>query len=339
MTKYKKIFIIILFLFQNCYIMNLTWGQLDILNRRKPITKVINDPKTPNETRQKLLYIEKVRNYAENKIHLKVKDTYKYFSQLDRKVLSWNIIASEKLSLKTKTWKFPIIGEVPYLGYFNYNQAKLEANYLKKRGWDVRISEVAAYSTLGWFNDPLVSPQLEYSYWFLTTLLIHECTHATVWFVNDVPFNESLATFVGYQGALNYFKEEISENEYNKILNSMNTNTGSKEIFFQYTRKLQLLYSQNLPKEIKLEKRSKIFQEFENELISKGYKKPITQEDDHLNNVDLITYNHYNSGGTYFSYTYKNCKENWDCFFEKIKTLSKLTKIDRNNIWRKYYPK
>ncbi len=339
LSKFLKIVLLSSFLLlQNCYIVHVAWGQLDILVRRKSISKILENPNTPENTRKKLEFIENVRDYAENKVSLKVNKTYKYFSQLDRKVLSWNIIASERFALKTKSWKFPIVGEVPYIGYFNYDQAVKKANELRSQGWDVRINEVAAYSTLGWFDDPLVSPQLAYNDWFLAVLLLHECTHATIWFVDDASFNESLASYVGFQGALNYFKEKFGKATIDAMIRNLKKKSGEYKIYARYTYLLQTLYLSKISNEKKNQKRNLLFSSMEKELVKQGYRKELSKTpEDKLNNVDLISYTHYHSGGNYFKYTYRICKQDWNCFFKKIEALKNLNFEDRKKIWRKRY--
>ena len=202
------------FLCGQCYALRQTWGQIEILRLRRPIPEVLADANTPQTVRQKLLFVEKVRRFIQERMQLDIAQTFQYYTQLDRPELAWNVSASESLALKAKTWWFPIVGDVPYLGYFEYADAKAKADALRKEGWDVSLNTVAAYSTLGWFDDPLLSTQLNYSKWYLAQLLIHECAHANLWFVDDVSFNESFASFVGQQGALQFFKESYGVKAY-----------------------------------------------------------------------------------------------------------------------------
>ena len=328
-------FFLLLFCFNiisfRCYLFTQAVGQIKILAAREPITKVLEKKDLPQKTRKKLLFVEKVREFSRHHIFLNVKDTYTYFSQLDRNVLAWNVIASEELKLKLKEWDFPIVGTVPYLGFFSLEDAKDKARELEKENWDVRINEVAGYSTLGWFDDPLISTQLSYSDWYIATLIIHECTHATVWFPNDAYFNESFASFVGRQGALEFFRKYYGKKKYFQILYKLERVKKKRKIYSKYTRKLQKVYHSKLSIEKKRLEKARLFKNLEKALIQKKFANNKIS----LNNVDLLSFSHYHSGGNYFSNAYQRCGYKWKCFFEKIKQLKGLDPQERRKVWRK----
>ena len=329
----------LLFIFCHCYTLKQGWGQLEILYKRKPIVEILGDPKTPQAIRTKLSFVEKVRKFAEKEIGLKVNKTYTNYTQLDRSVLAWNVVASEKLALRAKHWKFPIVGKVPYLGFFSLEDAKEEAEKLRKEGWDVRISVVAAYSTLGWFDDPLLSTQLRYPNWYLASLLIHECAHATLWVKGDVSFNEAFASFVGRQGAFLFYQKTGDSKGYQKMLSDLARNKRKRQIYRHYTYYIQRLYGSKLKDEIKLQKRKVLFSRLEKELIRNGFRKPRKkgEETQAMNNVDLISFSHYHSGANYFAYEFRRCKKSWSCFLEKMDGLKKLSVKERSKVWRRIF--
>jgi predicted aminopeptidase len=118
----------------------------------------------------------------------------------------WNVSACAPLAFESKTWWFPIVGRVPYLGYFERGQADAAAAALARDGWDVYVRETGAYSTLGWFRDPILPSMLTWGEHDLAETILHELAHATLWVKGGVAFNESFASFVGEEGAYRYLE-------------------------------------------------------------------------------------------------------------------------------------
>ncbi len=323
-------FLISLLLFTNCYLASQGWGQLNILLKRQAIQDVLKKKDISAHVRNKLLFVEEVRRFSKTKIQLNVQNTYTDYSHLDRSILAWNVIASERLALKPKIWWFPIVGDIPYLGFFSIDDANEKANELEKKGWDVRVSPVAAYSTLGWFDDPLISTQLKYSDWYLASLLIHECSHATLWFSNDVRFNESFASFVGKEGALQFFRERYGHKKQRQIQAFLAKRKYKHHLYSIYTRRLQKLYASKKTEKEKLIQKKYLFTQLEKILIQNGYKSFSKK----MNNVDLISFEHYHSGEGYFLKIFKKCNKNWKCFLDKMKALHSLTPKKRKTEWR-----
>ena len=324
----------IFFFCNHCYVLNQAWGQLEILRKRKSIAKILEDPKTARPVRSKLLFVEEVRRFAGKHMHLKINETYTYYTQLERQVLAWNVVASEKLALRAKYWEFPIVGSVPYLGFFDRADAEEKAAELRKEGWDSRVSVVAAYSTLGWFDDPLISTQLNYPDWYLAALLMHECAHATLWFKGDVSFNESFASFVGRQGATLFFKHKGDFKGYQKMLSDLERSRQRRQVYRYYTQRIQRLYASKLKDEIKLQRKKALFARLEKSLVQKGFRDPQASKTQAMNNVDLISFTHYHSGSKYFLYEFRKCKKKWPCFLKKMEGLKVLSKKERSKVWR-----
>ena len=356
MKKIQKIFrfcftLGILFLCSHCYVLKQAWGQFDILRKRRPIAKVLKDPQTARPVRTKLLFVEKVRRFTEEHMHLKVNKTYTYYTQLEGPVLAWNVIASEKLALRAKYWKFPIVGEIPYLGFFDLEDAQAKAAELRKAGWDTKVNVVAGYSTLGWFDDPLLSSQLNYPDWYLAALLMHECAHATLWFKGDVSFNESFASFVGRQGSILFYKHTGDSKGYQRMLSDLARHKQKRAVYRHYTWRIQRLYASKLKDKIKLQRKKALFRSLEKKLVQRGFRKPRSQDPQgqdpqgrdpqgrdpqkqSMNNVDLISFTHYHSGSRYFLYEFRKCKKEWTCFLKKMEGLKALPKKKRSKVWR-----
>lgn len=176
-------------------------GQLNIIWNARPVEEFMEDPAFPDSLKRKLALITEVRRFAIDSLGLK--DTRNYKTLYDQKgeEIMWVVTASEPFRLKAKEWDFPVLGSVPYKGFFNKQLALDLREELVKEGWDVSIRNPGGWSTLGWFTDPILSKMLERSEGDLANLIIHEMSHATIFVKDSIDFNENLATFIGDRGA------------------------------------------------------------------------------------------------------------------------------------------
>ena len=189
-----------------CYFTRAAWEDARILSGRRPITEAIRDRAVSPETRAKLRIVLAARDYARDSLDLDVGGSFASFTQLDRDTLVLVVSAAERDWLRAYTWRFPIVGRVPYKGYFDFSEARREAAGLERRGYDVYLRPADAYSTLGWFDDPLLSTTLARDSLNLVETVIHEVTHNTFYAPGHASFNESFAEFVGSRGAAAFFR-------------------------------------------------------------------------------------------------------------------------------------
>ena len=189
-----------------CYLSRGAWEEAKILSRRQPISEIVSDPRTPKEAREKLKLVLAARQYAKDSLKLRTKDSFTTYSRLDHDTLVLVVSAAYRDTLKPYTWWFPIVGRVPYKGYFDFAAAKRDAKNLYDDGFDVYVRPSDAFSTLGFFNDPLLNTTLRGDSTDLANTVIHELTHNTFYASGQVPFNESFAMFVGARGAAALFR-------------------------------------------------------------------------------------------------------------------------------------
>lgn len=193
------------------YIVKSAYHQADLLRRRVPVEEVLQDPNVNPEIRRKLLLTQQVRAFAESDLGLRHTDNYTTFVQLNRPYVTYAVSAAPRYELEHYMWTFPIVGKVPYLGFFDEASAKKEAQKMKDQGMDAMVRGVSAYSTLGWFKDPILSSMLDYQDYDLVNVIIHETVHATIYIKSSADFNEQLATFVGNIGSEIFYLQKEGE--------------------------------------------------------------------------------------------------------------------------------
>lgn len=186
------------------YLVPVVFGQFDILTGSISIEEAIRRGELSDEEVDRLRLIQDVREYAGREMGLNTGDNYTLFYDAGEGPVVYNVSAAQRHQLVAKTWDFPIVGELPYMGFFDRGGAARKFNELLGRGYDVFMYEVDAYSTLEYLPNPILSPMLHRSELSLVETVIHELLHSTVWHLSDTTFNESLATFVGRTGALEY---------------------------------------------------------------------------------------------------------------------------------------
>ncbi len=187
------------------YVIRAGIAEAKILRARRPIHEVVLDPATDERTRTKLTFVAEARNYAIEEFGLDVGRSYTSFTQLESDTLQMVLSASPQDQLTPKTWWFPIIGSVPYKGYFNGDDALKEQRKLEEDGFDTFLRPTAAFSTLGWFAAPLLSTLLRLDEVDLVETVLHELSHNHLFVKGQIRFNESFATFVGRAGAIEFF--------------------------------------------------------------------------------------------------------------------------------------
>lgn len=179
-------------------------GQLRILREARPLEEVLADKNVPDSLKKKILLIQDIRDYAVDSLGLRPSDSYTtLFDQKGEEVL-WVVSAVRPYKMEAKEWWFPFVGTVSYKGYFDYDKVIAEQRELDSLGYDTYVRPVGAWSTLGWFNDPIMSNLLFRGDGSLANTIIHELTHATVFVPDSLTFNENLASFIGHQGALRF---------------------------------------------------------------------------------------------------------------------------------------
>ena len=222
-------------------------GQLEIFRRAHPITEWLTSSELSPPIRHTLQYVLKVRTFASQTLHLPVQDSYSFYADLGRPFVVWNVFAAPPFSLTLKSWCFLVVGCLQYRGYFSQEAAQHFAEELRQQGDEVYVAGIKAYSTLGWFADPLLNTMLTWSPTSLAGVLFHELAHQQLYIPDDTAFNESFATAVEHEGIKRWLTDQGNATD---ILMYQKNYSRYQEFVALITRfhtKLAQLYQQSLP--------------------------------------------------------------------------------------------
>jgi predicted aminopeptidase len=309
------------------YLLKSAKGQINLFTSRVDIEEALKDPQLKEKDRNKLLIAQEARKFAEEELGLKVTKNYTTFVQLHRPYVTYVVSAAPKWELKHHLWSFPILGKVPYKGFFDEKDALEEAQELGKENLDTYTRGVSAYSTLGWFKDSVLSSMLSYEDHILLNTIIHETVHTTLYIKSSADFNERLASFMGNKGMeLYYLKKEGLQSPTLQLAKEENED---EKLFSQFiSKEIQQLETEykNLPESEKIEE--KRIQRFE--LIQKKFNDEVAPKLKHsfksfnkikLNNARLLVYKTYLQDMSDFEELYELMGHDFKRFMGQCKDL------------------
>jgi predicted aminopeptidase len=234
-------------------------GQYALLAQARPIDDWLADPRTSAQLRGKLQSVREIRRFAVTQLALPDNGSYKNYAQLSRQFVVWNVVAAPALSLQAHKWCFPIAGCVDYRGYYDQQEAQAYAERLTREGYDVQVAGVPAYSTLGWFDDPVISTFINYPDGELARLIFHELAHQVLYVKGDSQFNESYATTVEELGVERWLQSRHDE----QLSAAYQAFAARKQEFLalllKYRGQLELNYQSDAGNEEKLQRKAQIF--------------------------------------------------------------------------------
>ncbi|MBK7596789.1 MAG: aminopeptidase [Gemmatimonadetes bacterium] len=219
-----------------------------ILVSRVPISELAKNTQVPDSLREMAGLVMEVRNYA-RALGLDAKETYTTYADVGRDTLLLVLTASPKDCLCPVTWRYPVAGRVPYKGFFDFAAARKAAKEFADQGYDVYLRPSAAFSTLGWFNDPLLSTALSRDSVELASLVFHEIAHTSLWVKGNTAFNESFAQWVGYAAAQRFFLSRADTLSAIRAADRWHDEQALGEYYTVLLAKLDSLYARKLPRE------------------------------------------------------------------------------------------
>ena len=320
-------------------------GHLGIMLSSQSVNVLLEDPETTQALREQLILTQKIVQHAETKLLLDADGKYERFVQLQGDYVVWNVFAAKPLDLRGQTWCYPVAGCAPYRGYYAQEDALAFADKYQHLGFETYVGGVSAYSTLGWFNDPLLSSFVDDQPFPLAELLFHELAHSKVWVPGSTAFNESFASFVGRQGAWEWSQTAmVSEsNAYTKWLEQKTQWQIFKEFALQVKADLEKIYAGKASKEGNVgegKDTADVLAQRQNYLaqIQSCYEKNKAKlgggRYDNLmrsrfNNAFLVSLGTYEDFFPAFGQLFRQVRGDWSEFYIQVAVLAKLSANDR----------
>ncbi|QQZ42210.1 aminopeptidase [Pseudomonas sp. SK3(2021)] len=314
------------------YYGQLASGQWRLLQARTPVEQIIADPARDPLLRAHLAQSQKARRFASQHLHLPDNQSYRLYADIGRPYVVWNVFSTPEFSLSPKTHCFPIAGCVAYRGYYSQGAARGEAALQKQRGMDVAIGGVEAYSTLGWFNDPILSSMLHWGDERLATLIFHELAHQRFYVKDDTEFNESFATFVEQEGTRQWRAAR-------GLAPANDAQVKQKDQFIQLIldtrQRLERLYALPLPAEQMRQRKAAEF-----ERLRRDYRQLKDRQwhgdsrydvwiNTPLNNARLLPFGLYDQWVPAFAALFKQVNGDWPAFYQAVEKLGGLPVEER----------
>ena len=229
------------------YVAQAARGQLQILNAREPITRVLADPQTDPDLRKRLEEVQTAREFAWRELGLPNNKSYTSYADLKREFVTWTVVATPEFSVQPREWCFPIVGCVAYRGYFSEKAAEQFAAKLRGQGFDALVGGVPAYSTLGKFDDPVLNTMMTYGDDELASIIFHELSHQVVYIADDTAFNEAFAVAVEQEGLARWLKFRGREGDLGKYLKRRERQAEGMGLVARFRRELGQLYQAPIP--------------------------------------------------------------------------------------------
>ena len=227
-------------------------GQVQIFTHEESIDKLVANPGTPERLKQRLELLRSLRTFAGEELKLPVDGHYKKYVDVHRPYVVWNVEAAPEFSLEPKSWWYPMLGRLVYRGYFSKEGANKYATVLRKKGYDVHVGGVGAYSTLGWFKDPILNTFIFDPDPELAEIIFHELGHQRVFARGDTDFNEAFATTVGQEGARRWLLKRNDQTALEKYAAGQQRTRDFVQLIARTREKLEKLYGDERNDEGKL---------------------------------------------------------------------------------------
>ena len=312
-------------------------GHVDLLLKRQTISGILASQNTDKLLRDKLEMVLEIRRFASEHLSLPDHGSYSDYADLGRNFVVWNVFAAPELSLQAKQWCFLFVGCLNYRGYYSEEAANRYAQTLEAQGYDVFVGGVTAYSTLGWFNDPVLNTMLNRDNNYLASVIFHELSHQKLYLKNDTAFNEAFAEMVAQTGVQYWLDLHGTATSRQNFLDKRSDETAFVNLILKYKEKLEMTYNSEISTNEKRANKkfllNQIAEEYENQYETGGNTgRYVTWLSSGLNNAKLITvitYQDYVSGFlTIFNHEYRNYQK----FYESVEKLSKCDKFRRKSI-------
>jgi len=315
-------------------------GHLDLMARERPVDEVIEDETTSDELKNRLLLSQQARVFATEALHLPDNDSYKMYADLERPYVVWNVVATPAYSIKPKQWCFFIVGCLSYRGMFDEQEAKQLAEQLKQQGMDVSVFGSAAYSTLGYFDDPLLNTMMRHGDANLIGVIFHELAHQTIYIEDDTAFNEAFATAVEQEGLRRWFEAMGEPGQYEAYMQKKTYRHEFYKLITQTRVKLDDVFSSDKDVKQKQIQKQAIYQAFKQDYLEWRKERNYYAFDNwmqrELNNSHLALIATYQDLVPNFTNLLASVNGDLQKFYELVSTISKKDKATRKSVLSMY---
>ncbi len=309
-------------------------GQMQIWHRSRPIERMIEDERTPAQLRERLKLALQIREFASAQLALPDNGSYRNYADLERPFVVWNVFAAGEFSVAPKEWCFPFAGCVGYRGYFSEAGAQRKAGELEREGLDVFVAGIPAYSTLGWFDDPVLNTIVRYPDAELARLIFHELAHQVVYVSGDTMFNESFAAAVELEGVDRWLTRNGDAAQRTAFEVREQRKAGFVALIMQYRERLKTLYARDMPDPEKRRQKAETFAMLKAEYQSlkaswdgfAGYDRFFARE---LNNAHLVPIATYSELVPGFRRLLAQNGGDFQRFYTAVKKMDGLSKAER----------
>jgi predicted aminopeptidase len=323
------------------YYNHLAAGQLDIVHKNKSIKKVLDEPHVSKKLKAQLELVLDIREFAKNELCLPIKNQYLGFADLKRPFAVWNVYATPEFSFTPKIWCYPVVGCAAYRGYFSKQDARNYCDKLEKQGYDVFMGGVAAYSTLGWFDDPVLNTFVYRSPAKLASLMFHELAHHLLYVEDDTAFNESFATAVEQEGLRRWLTAKNDLDALTDYKNGYRRRLEFVQLVMKYREQLESLYAKEMSTPTKRDAKARVFETLRDEYRQlkhqwegySGYDPWFSQP---LNNARMISVSTYYDLVPEFLSLLQHSEYNLELFYKECQNLIQKTKEERRARLKQY---
>ncbi|PWT76114.1 MAG: aminopeptidase [Proteobacteria bacterium] len=308
-------------------------GQMEISRKAHSIDKLLADPATDPQLRAKLQRVAQIRDYASRELALPDNGSYRRYADLKRPFVVWNVFAAPEFSLRPHEWCFPFAGCVGYKGYFSKEGAERLAADLREEHYDVFVGGVPAYSTLGWFDDPVLNTVIRYPDAEIARLIFHELAHQVVYVKGDSTFNESFAVTVEEEGVRRWLASFGTPAERDEYQRADRGRAGFAELVERYRKRLESLYARPTAPDAMRREKQQVFDDMRTDYRREktewgfsGYDRWFEQP---LNNAQLASVAIYSQLVPGFQHMLAAVNDDLPRFFAAVKELAKLPEAQR----------
>jgi predicted aminopeptidase len=318
------------------YLLQAADGEWHVMHARQPIVQVIDDPRTSETLIRELADVRAARNFASRVLKLPDNDSYRTYVKIDRPYVVWNVVAAPALSVEPQQWCFPIAGCVAYRGYFSERRARDFAAGLQRRGYDVVVEGVPAYSTLGRLPDPVMSTMMRYGSDELAAMIFHELAHQLLYVPNDSRFDEAFAVTVETEG-LKRWLEHRGERARIVEVDRQNADERRFVALLRHARdRLARLYASDASRREKLRRKRRIFAGLATDIGALehrlGVRSPLYDQwiSEGLNNADLVSIGTYYDCVPGFERLLRRENDDLPRFYAAARKLAREPKAERD---------